>query len=184
MANENRITFTMLLNDYFETHHLREDTRWSYEKVIRTFINFIGEDVQPADISKVHVHQWRQKVLYEQKLSTWTWNNKVRHMRAVFNHAIKTGLFIQEDKTFENPFYKVVVRQEMKSKKILSSKQMAGLYLVMERHEIMEAQGMWKGGAMRAYAGPLLVYRSGHATLYRYAPESVTESEDGRYSEG
>lgn len=146
MANENGITFKMLLNDYFETHHLREDTRWSYEKVIRTFISFIGEDVQPADISKAHVHQWRQKVLYEQKLSTWTWNNKVRHMRAVFNHAIKTGLFIQENKAFENPFYKVVVRQEMKSKKILSSKQMAGLYLVMERHEIMEARGIWKGG--------------------------------------
>ncbi|HGG5995623.1 TPA: tyrosine-type recombinase/integrase [Salmonella enterica subsp. diarizonae serovar 61:r:z53] len=146
MENKNGITFKMLLNDYFETHHLRADTRWSYEKVTRTLIDFLGKDVLPADISKIHVHQWRQKVLYEQKLSTWTWNNKVRHMRAIFNHGIKTGLFSQDGKTFENPFYKVVVRQEVKRKKILSRKQMTGLYLVMERHEIMEAQGIWKGG--------------------------------------
>ncbi|ELD2659616.1 site-specific integrase [Salmonella enterica] len=146
MADNKTITFEMLLSDYFETHHLREDTRWSYEKVIRTFIKFIGEDVQPEDITKSHVLQWRKKVLYEQQLSTWTWNNKVRHMRAVFNHAIKTGLFPQEEKVSENPFFKAVVRQEVKSKKILSQKQMTGLYLVMERHELMETQGIWRGG--------------------------------------
>lgn len=141
MADKKMITFEMLIEDYCGSRQLREATIWSYHKVTTTFMNFVGGNVSPEDISRADVHLWRKKVLNEQKLSTWTWNCKVRHMRALFNHGITSGLL----NLTENPFIKAVVRQEGKSKKILSPKQMTSLYIVMERHEIMESHGLWRG---------------------------------------
>ncbi|CCO77426.1 putative tyrosine recombinase xerC [Erwinia amylovora] len=36
--------------------------------------------------------KWRRHVLTEQGSCKRTWNNKVAHMRAIFNHAIKYQL--------------------------------------------------------------------------------------------
>lgn len=80
---------------------------------------------------------WRDSILRQRKLSTWTWNNKVRHLRALFAWGIKNGLLVTE----ENPFHGVVVRPEQKLKKVLTESQVEQIYAVMERFERMENQG-------------------------------------------
>lgn len=80
---------------------------------------------------------WRDSILRQRKLSTWTWNNKVRHLRALYAWGIKNGLLA----TGENPFQGVVVRPEQKLKKVLTESQIDQVYAVMERFERMENQG-------------------------------------------
>ncbi|MBL2049437.1 site-specific integrase, partial [Klebsiella pneumoniae] len=76
---------------------LRPDTQWSYCKVVRTFTKFAK--VLPGEVSADLVLRWKEEVLKVQGLKVRTWNNKVAHMRALFNFAIKKKLFQEE-----NPF--------------------------------------------------------------------------------
>jgi antirestriction protein ArdC len=56
----------------------------------------------PNDVDNTLVLGWRRHVLKEQKLQATTWNNKVTHMRALFNFGMKTGLLSHD----VNPFSK------------------------------------------------------------------------------
>ncbi len=59
-----------------------------------------GETLLPEDIRQQHVREWKREVLKKQNRSTHTWNNKVRHMRAIFNFACSSTLL----NLSENPF--------------------------------------------------------------------------------
>lgn len=133
-----KITFSVLLDDYFFSKTLRPDTVWSYRKVAQTFIRFLGANVSPEDITRRDVLLWRELSLGQQKLSGRTWNNKVTHMRALFNHGMKNGLLPQT----ENPFHASVVRPEQKLKKVLSEKQIEQVYAAMVRFACMESRGL------------------------------------------
>lgn len=65
----------------------------------------MGESVSPHQITHRDVLRWRRNELKERNLSTHTWNNKVAHMRAIFNFAIERELIDHE----KNPFNDVVV---------------------------------------------------------------------------
>lgn len=81
------LTFEVLLEKYFYAKTLRPDTQWSYCKVVRTFTKFAK--VLPGEVSADLVLRWKEEVLKVQGLKVRTWNNKVAHMRALFNFAIK-----------------------------------------------------------------------------------------------
>ncbi|ENP1270500.1 site-specific integrase [Salmonella enterica] len=132
-----KITFDLLKEDYYLNKQLRTATIWSYDKVTQTFVRFMDKDVCPEDITRRDVLMWRDSILRQRKLSTWTWNNKVRHLRALYAWGIKNGLLATE----ENPFHGVVVRPEQKLKKVLTESQVDQVYAVMERFERMENQG-------------------------------------------
>jgi site-specific recombinase XerD len=68
------------------------------------------------------------------KLSPHTWNNKVAHMRALYNFALKTELITSR----ENPFNDVSIKQTEKRKKTPSKSQMTRMYLTMQQFEIQE----------------------------------------------
>lgn len=74
----------------------------------------------------------------EEGLSRTTWNNKVTHMRAIFNHAINSGLVTMR----ENPFNGVITRPDVKRKKTLTDVQMNKIYLYMEAREQDERMGL------------------------------------------
>jgi len=132
-----KLTFDILLEDYFFNKSLRPATIWSYRKVVQTFIRFLDADVSPEDITHKDVLFWRDSILRQRGLSSRTWNNKVTHMRALFTYGIKKGLLPQK----ENPFYDAVVRPDQKLKKILSEKQVAQVYSVMARYASLEYRG-------------------------------------------
>lgn len=84
------ITFEFLIEQYFYYKLLRPTTMRSYRKVLRTFEEFTS--LNPAQVDQLTVLQWRHIVLGEHKRSSRTWNNKVSHMRALFNFGMEQEL--------------------------------------------------------------------------------------------
>lgn len=133
-----KVTFNMILEDYFFNKVLREATEWSYKKVVKTFTEYAGETLLPGSVTRTDVLKWRRHVLNEQKLSKRTWNNKVAHMRAIFNHAMASKLISLSD----NPFNGVVVKPESKRKKTLTREQMRKIDITMQRKVEFEQLGI------------------------------------------
>lgn len=134
-------TFDDVLDDYFFSKSLRPATEWSYRKVLRSFLGFSGETITLEKVDKKMVLTWRRRVIGDEGLSKTTWNNKVTHMRAIFNHAIVQGLTAQR----ENPFNGVIARPDVKRKKTLTEAQIRKIYLLMEAREADERVGKGEG---------------------------------------
>lgn len=133
------LTFEVLLDHYFFINSVRDDTEWSYRKVVRTFLRYTSKT--PNDVDNMLVLGWRRHVLKEQKLQATTWNNKVTHMRALFNFGMKNGLLSHD----VNPFSKAAVRAGKKKKKTLTKGQMDAVYRLMcqyREHEALHAQSL------------------------------------------
>lgn len=128
----NGMTFEQLMERYFFSNSVRPATEWSYRKVVRTFRQFTRQS--PDEIDNSLVLEWRRHVLNELNLQACTWNNKVTHMRALFNFGIKSGILTHK----ENPFSKTVVRNGKKKKKTLSKTQMKAVYRLMDQHDERE----------------------------------------------
>ncbi|NCG50094.1 tyrosine-type recombinase/integrase [Serratia fonticola] len=108
-------SFDELLEVYFFTRTLREATRWSYEKNVRTFLAF--NNVKPAQVTEEMVLSWKEQVLGVQQLATRTWNSKVRHLQALMNFAIARKLVPQK----QNPFNGALVKEGKKRKKTITN---------------------------------------------------------------
>ncbi|MEI7188572.1 tyrosine-type recombinase/integrase [Dickeya dianthicola] len=130
------IGYESLLDDYFFSKSLRPATEWSYRKVTNSFIRF-ASDIPPCRVDRTAVLHWRRHLLTEKKVSAITWNNKVAHMRAIFNHGIKHRLLPHT----ENPFNNVITRPDMKRKKTLAAGQLDAIDRLMEQHLEQERQG-------------------------------------------
>ncbi len=126
------LTFDELLEHYFFNSAVRKDTEWSYRKVVRTFLRFSA--VSPAEVNNSLVLKWRRYVLTEQKSQATTWNNKVTHMRALFNFGMKSGLLKHD----VNPFSKTAVRAGKKKKKTLTKGQIDAVYRLMNQYNERE----------------------------------------------
>lgn len=138
----------LLLDEYFFSRQLRAATEWSYRKVVLTFTRFAGEAMTPARVTQRDVLLWRRHLLREKKLSVHTWNNKVAHLRAVFNLGMKKHLIPQT----ENPFNGTVVRPDIRKKRILTRAQLTRLYLVMQQYAQREnSQEPVRGGSCALY---------------------------------
>ncbi len=108
----------------------------------------MGEAVLPEQVTHRDVLRWRYHSLVEKKQSGHTWNNKVAHLRTIFNFGMARTLLPQT----ENPFNDAAVKKEKKKKKILSKSQIIHLYLLMRQYEEEE----------RRQVAP----RGGRCTLY------------------
>lgn len=134
MSQVNDTSWEFLLDEYFFVKVLRPDTEWSYRKVVNVFRKYYGHEKKPGDISRRDVQQWRRHVINVEKSSANTWNNKVAHMRALLNFAIKANLVNQ----VENPFNDVSMRADNKRKKTLSRQQLTRVYLLMQQYADMD----------------------------------------------
>lgn len=124
----------MLLDDYFFNKQLRPATQLSYANVLQQFLKFTdGHEYFPSEVTKQDILTWRDSLLNIRKLSAHTWNNKIAHMRALFNYGIKAHNVLPE-----NPFNGVSVRSDKKFKKTLSSEQMETIYSVLRHFSDME----------------------------------------------
>ncbi|WP_175576911.1 tyrosine-type recombinase/integrase [Yersinia enterocolitica] len=127
-----------ILQDYFFSKSLRPATEWSYRKVINSFRRYTGDNLLPGEVNRLTVLNWRRYVLNEQGLSSITWNNKVAHMRAIFNHALLHDFVSLK----ENPFNGVIARPDVKRKKTLTQSEIKRIYLLMEAREREETIGI------------------------------------------
>ncbi|HDL7749469.1 TPA: site-specific integrase [Yersinia enterocolitica] len=127
-----------ILQDYFFSKSLRPATEWSYRKVINSFRRYTGDNLLPGEVSRLIVLNWRRYVLNEQGLSSITWNNKVAHMRAIFNHALLHEFVLLK----ENPFNGVIAKPDVKRKKTLTQSEIKKIYLLMEAREREEYVGI------------------------------------------
>ncbi|MGK4429323.1 tyrosine-type recombinase/integrase [Yersinia enterocolitica] len=127
-----------ILQDYFFSKSLRPATEWSYRKVINSFRRYTGDHLLPGEVSRLIVLNWRRYVLNEQELSSITWNNKVAHMRAIFNYALLHNFVSHK----ENPFNGVIARPDVKRKKTLTQSEIKKIYLLMEAREREECVGI------------------------------------------
>lgn len=134
----NAISYEDILQDYFFSKSLRPATEWSYRKVISSFQRYIGAHCSPDQVCRKTVLNWRRHVLNDMGLSSRTWNNKVAHMRAIYNHALQHRFVNQDD----NPFNGVIARPDVKRKKTLSESEIKRIYLVMEAREQAENVGI------------------------------------------
>ncbi|RLM20589.1 recombinase XerD [Brenneria alni] len=137
--SDKSMSWDELVDEYFFSHNLRQATEISYLKVVNGFKRYMGEGVEPNQITHRDVLRWRRNILKERKLSAHTWNNKVAHMRAIFNFAIEQKLIEQE----KNPFNDVVVQKDRKKKKTLTREQLTTIYLLMQRIETEEPHAIW-----------------------------------------
>lgn len=125
-----------LLDEYFFVKFLRPHSEWSYRKVVNGFRKYYGLDRKLAEITRRDVQEWRRHVIYVEGSSAVTWNNKVAHMRALVNYAMKANLIPQT----ENPFNEVLVRADDKRKKTLSKSQLTRVYLLMQQHVALDPE--------------------------------------------
>lgn len=134
----NLINYDDILDDYFFSKTLRPATEWSYRKVVNSFRRYTQDKVLPSQVNKLIVLNWRKYVLQEQGLSSITWNNKVAHMRAIYNHALQQQFIPTQD----NPFNGVIARPDIKRKKTLSQTEIKKIYLLLEAREKEEGLGI------------------------------------------
>lgn len=123
-------SWEFLLDEYFFVKYLRPQTEWSYRKVVSVFRKYYGLNRKPGELTRRDVQEWRRYVINVEGSSANTWNNKVAHLRALMNFAMKANLVPQTD----NPFNDVSVRAESKRKKTLSRPQLTRVYLLMQQY--------------------------------------------------
>ncbi|QMR55609.1 tyrosine-type recombinase/integrase [Klebsiella michiganensis] len=129
-------SWEFLLDEYFFVKYLRPQTEWSYRKVVNVFRKYYGMERKPCEITRRDVQQWRRHVINVEGSAAITWNNKVAHMRALMNFAMKASLIPQT----ENPFNDVLVRADNKRKKTLSRPQLTRVYLLMQQYADLDHQ--------------------------------------------
>ncbi|AXF77427.1 tyrosine-type recombinase/integrase [Erwinia tracheiphila] len=134
---EHKMTFEDILTEYFFSKSLRPATEWSYRKVVRSFSTWVGENIMPEDVDRRMVLNWRRRVINDEGLTKITWNNKLTHMRAIFNFAISQGFISSRD----NPFNGAIARPDVKRKKTLTDEQIKRIYLLMEARVADEYTG-------------------------------------------
>ncbi|MEG5901634.1 site-specific integrase [Enterobacter bugandensis] len=131
------VKWDILLSEYFFFHNLRPATEWSYRKVVKSILAFSERYEFPDDISSRDVLVWRKHILSGRNLSAQTWNNKIAHLRALFNFGMEHGLLVSD----KNPFNDCSVRKTVKQKKTLNKKQLARIYILMQQKIIDEEKG-------------------------------------------
>ena len=92
------------------------------------------------------VLRWRRHVLREKQQSAQTWNNKIAHLRALYNYAMESGLL----PAGKNPFNNCTVQRDRKKKRTLNRSQLTRLYLIMQQAEIESNRKIFARGGRSA----------------------------------
>ena len=147
MSDKNHYTtWEELLEEYFFARNLRAATEWSYTKVVKGFLKFMGAGKTPLMVTHHEVLRWRRYVLREKQQSAQTWNNKIAHLRALYNYAMESGLL----PAGKNPFNNCTVQRDRKKKRTLNRSQLTRLYLIMQQAEIESNRKIFARGGRSA----------------------------------
>ncbi|TNL03719.1 recombinase XerD [Kosakonia cowanii] len=153
MKNNRGMDWETLLEEYFFSKALRPETEMSYRRVVAVFKKFIGYDMLPDEVTNRELILWRRDML-GRGLTTSTWNNKVRHLRALYNQGIKKKWLTLK----ENPLNETQVPPGSKRKKILSRDQLIKVNLVLGQFE--ERENQWPGQCRPCALYPVWYWRT------------------------
>jgi len=81
-------TISELVEDYLSERLLRPASCNLYKEVAQRWVNETGNDIV-ASVTVEEVREWRSTVLA--RASAQTWNLYRRHLRALWNHAVRRG---------------------------------------------------------------------------------------------
>lgn len=119
----NDVSFMELMNQYATYKYLRPKTIETYMGVVRVFRHYVGPDTFPSMITTDVVVKWRKRVIRSDSnpkgIAESSWNNYVRHLKALFAFGISARLIAVS----ENPFEGVSVRQPKTAKRSLQPMQ-------------------------------------------------------------
>lgn len=133
MRKERLMDWDTLLDEYFFSKALRPETEKSYRRVVKVFRKFIGEAVLPDEVKHRDFLLWRRDML-ARELTASTWNNKVRHLRALYHQGIRKKWLALT----ENPLNETQVPVGNKRKKTLSRDQLVRINLVLDHFAAQE----------------------------------------------
>ncbi|MDR5907537.1 tyrosine-type recombinase/integrase [Franzmannia qiaohouensis] len=111
-----------LLAVFLKDRWLRPATQKTYASRLGIFKSYMGDDVLACEVTRDHVLEWREHSIgnvFERRISEITWNNYVRHLRAIYKHGIDHGYL----PIMKNPFSGVSVSVYKKKKKVLTKGQ-------------------------------------------------------------
>jgi len=97
------------------------------------FRKFIGNEILPDEVTHWDLLLWRRD-MFGRGLTTNTWNNKVRHLRALYSLGIKKKWLVLE----ENPLCETLVPSGSKRKRVLNRDQLVRVNLVLGQFEERE----------------------------------------------
>lgn len=89
-------------------------------------------DRTAESISDVDLIAWRNEIL-DVKIKPVTWNNYVRHLKAIYNVGIKHNII----HISSNPFYGLFIKESKRKKKTLSKEQLDKLSYALEGNIIL-----------------------------------------------
>jgi len=126
---------TQFVDTYCTTKLLTKASRRSYQGITNTFITDTNVN-DLGDITKEVLDQWRQTVL--QRATPAIWNTYRRHLRAVMNYAIKSGIID------ENPVLGITsATLPKKKKKTVSVHKLSSLLMWLGDPDNQEIQNGW-----------------------------------------
>ncbi|ROC65067.1 tyrosine-type recombinase/integrase [Klebsiella quasipneumoniae] len=146
MNKQGMMDWETLLEEYFFSKPLRPDTEKSYRGVVAVFQKFIGEDKLPDEVTHRDFILWRRD-MFGRGLTTSTWNNKVRHLQALYNQGIKKKWLLIS----ENPLKETQVPPGSKRKRLLNRDQLVRLNLVLEQFEEQERSSVGRNRPCALY---------------------------------
>lgn len=115
----NDVSFLELMSRYAADKFLRPKTVRTYTAVIRLFRRYVGHEMYPSMVTYEMVIAWRKSTIKSQEnpcgIAESSWNNYVRHLKALYNFGIKHQLIA----SVKNPFAGTSVKQPKKPKKSL-----------------------------------------------------------------
>jgi len=148
------ITYQSLLEDYLCSRVLRARSAQNYRYVMGRLEREM--DVPIDQIERGRLLDWRRREL-DRGVQPVSWNNYVRHLRALFNHGMDQGLLPYT----QNPFFRMTVTTPKKPKKTLDSEQIVQIQRLFDELEAQE-----EAGDMRGRLHPVWFWRAAVATFY------------------
>lgn len=148
------MNFHELLGEYFLARVLRPQTKDSYSRAV----NHLQEHIQLPleELDRRSLLLWRKKVL-DNGLSPTSFNTYLRHLKVLFNFAIREKLVPQT----ENPFHQMTIRQPQRLKKTLSPFQIGQTRALLDELQYRE-----NTTGMRGCAHPAWFWRVVFETFY------------------
>lgn len=139
------LTYQTLLESYLATRVVRSSTESSYRASTRKpesgLANYCADkwiefDTDANILTQSLVAKWRTYELTN-GLCANSWNTHVRHLKAIFNYGIDTGILTMD----RNPFYKMAITSPGKRKKVLSLHQVTQARLFLTGAQLDDEKG-------------------------------------------
>ncbi|AWX14739.1 hypothetical protein CEP48_00390 [Mergibacter septicus] len=129
----NHITFRELLDKYCHYKYLRPETETCYKKAVNQLLKYSSETILVSEITLELVIQWRTELV--KRIKPVTFNNYLRHCRALMYFAIKYKFVDRID----NPFSGVSLREGKRAKKIINDQDLTKLEYILDREILQPA---------------------------------------------